>query len=237
MKIIFLFLIVSLFNLSFTIPQSLDEVIDLQFDAVKQDKFNKVQTLQLEYKIKSGKDEGSLIIFHKRNNLLRIEEHTKGQNVITLVNYKDVWRYDLNSKTIKEVKPYEKDQLIFKADLEGYFFCYKEKQHNLELVGKEKVNKKDFYRIKCTKPDGDESNIYLDAKTYLICCIVQTQKDGELLIETKTEYSDYKLHNGIPFPSKVRTERGSFSEELKLSNIELDSALPDSIFSKESVLK
>jgi outer membrane lipoprotein-sorting protein len=224
-------------NLSFIIPQTLDEIIDLQFDAVKQDKFNKVQTLQLEYKIKSGKEEGSLIIFHKRNNLMRIEKNTVEQNLITLVKDKDVWQYDLNSKSIKEVKPYEKDQLTFKADLDGYFFCYKEKQHNLELVGKEKVNKKDFYRIKCSKPIGDESNIYLDAKTYLIDRIVQSQKDGELIIETKTQYSDYKLQNGIPFPNKIRTEWGNFSEELKLSRIEFDLAFPDSIFSKESLLK
>lgn len=237
MKTIFLFLIVLLFNLSFIIPQTLDEIIDLQFDAVKQDKFNKVQTLQLEYKIKSGKDEGSLIIFHRRNNLMRIEKHTVEQNLNTLVKDKDVLQYDLNSKSIIEVKPYEKDQLIFKADLDGYFFCYKEKQHNLELVGKEKVNKKDFYRIKCTKPNGDESNIYLDAKTYLIDRIIQSQKDGELIIETKTQYSDYKLYNGIPFPNKIRTEWGNFSEELKLSKIEFDLAFPDSIFSKESLLK
>ncbi len=237
MKTIFLFLIVLLFNLSFIIPQTLDEIIDLQFDAVKQDKFNKVQTLHLEYKIKSGKDEGSLIIFHRRNNLMRIEKHTVEQNLNTLVKDKDVLQYDLNSKSIKEVKPYEKDQLIFKADLDGYFFCYKEKQHNLELVGKEKVNKKDFYRIKCTKPNGDESNIYLDAKTYLIDRIIQSQKDGELIIETKTQYSDYKLYNGIPFPNKIRTEWGNFSEELKLSKIEFDLAFPDSIFSKESLLK
>lgn len=237
MKTIFLFLIVLLFNLSFIIPQTLDEIIDLQFDAVKQDKFNKVQTLQLEYKIKSGKDEGSLIIFHRRNNLMRIEKHTVEQNLNTLVKDKDVLQYDLNSKSIIEVKPYEKDQLIFKADLDGYFFCYKEKQHNLELVGKEKVNKKDFYRIKCTRPNGDESNIYLDAKTYLIDRIIQSQKDGELIIETKTQYSDYKLYNGIPFPNKIRTEWGNFSEELKLSKIEFDLAFPDSIFSKESLLK
>lgn len=237
MKTIFLFLIVLLFNLSFIIPQTLDEIIDLQFDAVKQDKFNKVQTLRLEYKIKSAKDEGRLIIFHKRNNLMRIEKYTVEQNLITLVKDKDVLQYDVNSKNIKEVRPYEKDQLIFKADLDGYFFCYKEKQHNLELIGKEKINKKDFYRIKCTKPNGDEANIYLDAKTYLIDRIVQSQTDGVLIVETKTQYSDYKLYDGIPFPNKIKTELGNFSEELKLSKIEFDLAFPDSIFSKESLLK
>lgn len=237
MKIIFLLPVALLFNLSFIIPQTLDEIIDLQFDAVKQDKFNKVQTLRLEYKIKSGKEEGGFIIFHKRNNLLRIEKHTADQNFVTLVSNNNVWRYDLSSNSILEVKPFEKDQLIFKADLDGYFFCYKEKQHNLELVGKERINKKDFYRIKCTKPNGDESNIYLDAKTYLIDRIAQNQKDGELIIETKTEYSDYKLHNGIPFPNKIKTTQDDLIEELTLSNLEFDLPLPDSIFSKESVLK
>lgn len=237
MKTIISFLIILLFNYSILLAQTLSEIIDLQFDAVKQDKFNKVQTLQLEYKIKSGKDEGSLIIFHKRNNLMRIEKHMSSKKLITIVNGTDVWQYNLNDNSYVDLKPYLKDELIFKADLDGYFFCYKEKQHNLELVGKEKVNKKDFYRIKCTKPNGDESNIYLDAKTYLIDRIIQSQKDGELIIETKTQYSDYKLYNGIPFPNKIRTEWGNFSEELKLSKIEFDLAFPDSIFSKESLLK
>lgn len=237
MKTTFLFLIVQFLNLSFIIPQTLDEIIDLQFDAVKQDKFNKVQTLRLEYKIKSGKDEGRLIIFHKRNNLLRIEKHTVEQNVVTLVNGEDVWQYDLNSKNFVELNPYEKDQLLFKADLDGYFFCYKEKQHNLELVGKEKINKKDFYRINCTKPNGDESNIYLDPKTYLIDHIIQKQKDGELSIETQTQFSDYKLQNGIPFPNKIKISKGDLVEELKLVKLQLDLDIKDNNFNRNSLIK
>jgi len=236
MKITFLLLNVLLLNLSFIIPQSIDEIIDLQFDAAKQDKFNKVQTLQLNYKVKSGKDAGSLIIFHKRNNSLRIEKQTVGQNLITLVKDKDVWRYDLNSKSIVEVKPYEKDQLIFKADLDGYFFCYKEKQHNLELVGKEKINKKDFYRIKCTKPNGDESNIYLDAKSYLIDHIIQTQRDGEQLIESQTYYSNYKMQDGVPFPNNIKAIINGQTEELKLDKLQLNIDLPDSLFTRDSIL-
>ena len=44
---------------------------------------------------------------------------------------------------------------------------YKAKGHTVELVGKEKVEGTDAYKLKVTLKNGDVRYIYLDAETYL----------------------------------------------------------------------
>ncbi len=65
-------------------------------------------------------------------------------------------------------------QQVGQLDPFGGLVNYKEKGNKVELVGKEKVDKKDVYHIKLTTKDGQAMDEYLDATTYLLTKVKAT---------------------------------------------------------------
>ena len=53
------------------------------------------------------------------------------------------------------------------ADIDGPLVDYKAKGHQVELVGKEKVEGTDAWKLKVTLKSGDVRYVYLDADSYL----------------------------------------------------------------------
>jgi outer membrane lipoprotein-sorting protein len=245
MKRVFFFLAAVFFLFSVqAASQSLNEIIDLQFDAVKQDKFNKLQTIIKKITIKEGSISTPMIIYHKRPNKIRIESGETGNKNITTYNGKTGWSF---SKEIGDTAPQTLtgralEEIKFMADLDGYFFCYRERGHDLELIGTEKVGGKNTFKIRCTKPTGDEALLYLDAKTYLLTKTIQRLKDEDVVHEKETIIGDYKSVEGIPMPFKFQISERSFPKESSIgkeggktvtqliTNIELNKELPDLLF-------
>jgi uncharacterized protein YgiM (DUF1202 family) len=90
-------------------------------------------------------------------------------------------------------------QQISSLDPFGGLVGYKEKGTKVELIGKEKLDKKDVYHLKVTSADGQVIDEYLDANTYLISKIKATMNgtEGEI------EMSDYKDVDGVKFPNTM----------------------------------
>src|SRR5260370_5398522 len=53
------------------------------------------------------------------------------------------------------------------ADFQGSLFDYEAKGNEIEVLGKDESDGIPAYKLKLTRRDGEESTVYLDAKTYL----------------------------------------------------------------------
>lgn len=120
-------------------------------------------------------------------------------------------------------------QQVGQLDPFGGLVNYKEKGNKVELVGKEKVDKKDVYHIKLTTKDGQAMDEYLDATTYLLTKVKATMNgtEGEI------DFSDYKEVDGVKFPNAMDIANAQMGTMTFVTNkVIVNGKVDDSIFKK-----
>lgn len=229
-RIIYLFIVLIITPFLFPVfPQTLSELIDLHFDAVKQDKLNEIQTMLITSEIINMNGKIPVKTFFKRPDKMRMEITEEGKTKITAFDGKMAWCIDPDATglTPKELTGAALDETKFMANLDGYFFCYKERKHEITLIGKEKILNKDAFKIKCKISQDDSSFVYLDAKSYLI---VKLTKPDQLKGDKETYLSNYKKVAGVNFPFQFEIVEPHSRTFQVIKKIETGMDLPDSLF-------
>jgi zinc protease len=75
--------------------------------------------------------------------------------------------------------------------------------HKLEVKGTEKVNGSDAYILSVTDPSGSTKTEYYDVKSGLLVKSAESTKQGNVQMETSTEFSDYKKVGDVYFPHRI----------------------------------
>jgi hypothetical protein len=125
------------------------------------------------------------------------------------------------------------------ADFDGPLVDYQAKGHKVELVGKEKVEGSDAYKLKVTLKNGDIRYIYVDADQYL-----EIKVEGKTMIrgteiDSSTSIGDYKEVGGLMLPHAMEsTQAGSpQSQKMTIEKIELNVPIDDARFKMPEVKK
>jgi len=107
----------------------------------------------------------------------------------------------------------------------------KDKKYPVELVGKEKMNDKDVFNLKVTRPEG-VANYYVDAMTYQLTGMKTTVNVQGQSGEVKVRYGNYKPVDGLTIPSSLELENPGMPGTLAmtLSNIVFNPKIDPSIF-------
>lgn len=126
-----------------------------------------------------------------------------------------------------QVKIQKGNTYIYGADL----FTAKNQKYPTELVGKEKLNEKDVYNLKVTRPEG-VANYYVDATTYQLNGMKATVNVQGQSGEVKSQYSNYKTIDGITVPATIELNSPAMpgAITMTLSNIVLNPKVDPSIF-------
>ena len=74
------------------------------------------------------------------------------------------WRAETDPEALPQTRCKDMEE---QADMDGPLVDYKAKGHTVELLGKEKVEGSDAYKLKVTLKNGDVRTIYLDADRFL----------------------------------------------------------------------
>jgi outer membrane lipoprotein-sorting protein len=223
--------------------QTADELIEKNIKARGgMDKIKAVQTMKVTGKMKMGPMEAPLVITKKRPNNMRVEftiqgmtgvqayDGTTGWMVMPFMGKKDPEQ--LSADMLKEVKE--------EADFDGPTIDYKAKGNKVELVGKEDVQGTPAYKIHVTTKDGEESNIYLDADSYLEIKSDSKRKVQGQEMETETILGDYKETGGLLFPMSIETHAKGHegAQSITIEKIELNpTAVDASLFKMPEVKK
>ena len=227
-RLLFIFIFIT--TIAFcAFPQSLIELIDLHFDAVKQDQMNKIQSMLIKSELITMNGKIPVTTYLKRPNMLRVETVEDGKKKITAYDGKTGWCVDPGATGItpKELTGAKLDETKFLADMDGYFFCYKEKHREVTLEGKEKILNKDAFKIKCKISPIDSQYVFLDAKNFLIVKVV---KPDAIKGDKETYLSDYRKVNGANLPFKFEINEPHSRTFQIIKSIETGIDLPDSIF-------
>ena len=134
-----------------------------------------------------------------------------------------------------EASPPEETKLMAEeADFDGPLVGWKEKGHQVELMGKEQVEGADAWKLKLTRKNGNVDYIYLDVETGL-----EVKNESKRIVrgtevECEALFSDYKEVAGMQFPFTIAAgQKGAPAEQRRkivMEKIELDVAMADSLF-------
>jgi outer membrane lipoprotein-sorting protein len=118
------------------------------------------------------------------------------------------------------------------ADLDGPLMDYKDKGNQVELLGKEKVEGTDAYKLKVTLKNGDIQTVYIDADSFLSIKEETKRTVRGTDHDVESSIGDYKEVDGIVFPFAVESgvKGGTEKQKITISKIELNVPVDDAIF-------
>jgi hypothetical protein len=118
------------------------------------------------------------------------------------------------------------------SDIEGPLVDWKAKGHQVDLVGREKLQDREAFKLKVTLKSGSVRYEYLDARSCLLVRAESTRALRGQKLELETTFGDYKDVAGLLFPHSI--ESGARGRPRRLSviveKIEINPALDDARF-------
>jgi len=118
-----------------------------------------------------------------------------------------------------------------RADYQGLLYNWKAKGHLAELIGTEKTDNTEVYKIKLTRKDGAIEYYFIDSQKFLLVKQLSFRKVQGKDVEVEFFYSDFRSVNGVIFSFAQKTKMGGqpYSEQ-EYETIELDNPIEDKIF-------
>lgn len=215
--------------------QTVDEVIAKANEARGGlEKMKAVQSVRMKGRMTMGPGlEAPLTIEMKRPRNARMEFTIQGMTGVQAYDGQQAWGISPMGSRQPEPMPAEMaKQLDNQADIDGPLVDYKAKGHQVELVGKEKAEGSDAWKLKVTLKSGDVQYIFLDADSHLE---IRTESKRTLRgseVELENTIGDYKEVAGLLWPhsiqsgAKGRPEKQTFAFE----SIEVNPAIDDARF-------
>lgn len=178
--------------------------------------------------------EAPLVIEIKRPNKVRLDVTLQGMTLSQAYDGKSGWQLNPfgGSKNAEPMSPEDLKQADDSSDIDGSLVDWKTKGHKVELVGKEKVEGTDTYKLKVTLKTGTIQYLYLDADSYLDIKVEAKRTIRGTEMETEQTIGDYKEVGGLLIPhalesgAKGRPER----QKITIEKIELDVPIDDGRF-------
>ncbi len=216
--------------------QTADEIIAKNIQARGgADKLKSVQSVKSTGTTAMGPGmEAPGLLIQKRGNLARLELTIQGLTAVQAYDGKNAWQVMpfMGKKDPELMSADETKEVEEMADLDGPLVDYKSKGNRVELLGKEKIEGTDAYKLKVSLKNGDVQTVYIDADSFLEIKeeTKRTVRGSEQVLESAI--GDYKEVNGIMFPFAIESGvKGSpEKQKLTITKIELNVPADDSIF-------
>ena len=216
--------------------QSVDDIIAKNVQARGGlDKIKSVQTVRSTGTMSMGGGmEAPGMMIQKRPDMARLEFTVQGLTAVQAYDGKTAWQIMpfMGKKDAEVMSADDKKEMEENADIDGPLVDYKSKGNKVELLGKDKVEGTDAYKLKITLKNGDVITDYLDADSFL-----EIKQETKRMIrgseqDVESSLGDYKEVNGLMFPFAMENGiKGSQEKEkLTISKIELNVPVDDSIF-------
>jgi outer membrane lipoprotein-sorting protein len=216
--------------------QTADEIIAKNIQARGgPDKLKSVQSIKATATMAMGPGmEAPGVLIQKRGNLARLEFTVQGLTAVQAYDGKNAWQIMpfTGKKDPERMSADEAKEVEEMADIDGPLVDYKSKGNQVELLGKEKIEGTDAYKLKVSLKNGDVQTEYIDADSFLEIKeeTKRTVRGSEQVVESAI--GDYKEVDGIVFPFAVESGvKGSpEKQKLTITKMELNLPVDDSIF-------
>jgi hypothetical protein len=204
------------------------------------EKIKAVKSMRMTGKMTAGPQEFPFVMTNKRPNRQRIEFTVQGLTGVRAYDGTQGWALmPFFGKKDPEAVPDEENKMMAEgADIDGALVDYKAKGHTVELIGKEKYEGTDAYKLKITLKSGEVRYYYIDAESFLEIASEGKRKMRGSEAEFVTTIGDYKDVNGLMVPYSIETgvkaaagtPAAAMKQVMTVEKVEIDVDLPDSLF-------
>lgn len=217
------------------LAQTVDEVIAKANEARGGlEKMKAVQSVRITGKMTMGPGlEAPMTIEMKRPRNARMEFTIQGMTGVQAFDGQQAWGISpMGSQKAEPLPPEMAKDLDNQADIDGPLVDYKAKGHQVELVGKEKIEGTDAWKLKVTLKTGDVQYIFLDADSNLEIRNESRRVVRGSEMEIESTIGDYKEAGGVLWPHSIQSGAKGRPEKQTLSfdTIEINPAIDDSRF-------
>lgn len=215
--------------------QTVDEIIAKHFAARGGvEKIKAVKTMRMTGRAAGQGGEIPIIIENKRPEWVRVEFIVQGLTGITGYDGTTGWQV-MPFMGKKDAEPMSGDdlkQMQEQADFDGPLMDYKSKGNQVELLGKEKLEGSDAYKLKATLKNGSVHTIFIDADSFLEVKDVSKIMQNGTEVEQESTASNYKDVEGLIFPFLMEQgAKGSAQKQrIIIEKIELNVPIDDARF-------
>jgi hypothetical protein len=224
--------ILAIFASAISFAQTADELINKHIEAIGgKENWKKVNSMRSEATLSTQGIDIPVVITQVHNIGMKQEFTVMGMSGYSIIGVDGGWNFNPMQGQQKP-EPITQDELNIgkeQLDLQGEFLDYKEKGHNVELLGNEDVDGTSCYKLKLTRKSGREATYLLDPKSfYIIRAISKLTANGQE-IESTINLSNYqKLPAGIVVPFTM--ENTMLPAPINMKKIEVNVAVDQSIF-------
>jgi outer membrane lipoprotein-sorting protein len=218
----------------FVLAQTADDIVAKHVTAMGgADKIKAAKTIKMTGKAEMQSMEAPFTMFLKQPGMLRNEITIQGLVLVQAYDGKSGWAIVpfTGKKDPEAVTADEAKELQDQSDL-WPLIDYKSKGNKVELLGKDKIEGTDAYKLKLTRTNGDVDVLYLDADSFL-----EIKEEGTRSVrgseqQTETSLADYREIGGLMFPFAIESSiKGSpEKQKITLEKVELNVPMEDSVF-------
>lgn len=233
MKKLFVYaaLMLPLVLLSFNIQaQTADEVIEKYITAIGgKEKWKQVKSMKVNGFIEV---QGIKINFTQQavhNVGVRVDAEFQGQKIIDITTPAKGWSQNPfgGRSSLQPISEEELKQKLDELDIQDEFIDYAAKGSTVEFLGKDEEDGNEFYKVKMTTKNNNESVYFFDVNTSLIYKEEKTVKQQGQEMKMVTKVFDYKT---IPFGIKIPHKSEQMGQLLVTDKIEINLAIDENIF-------
>jgi outer membrane lipoprotein-sorting protein len=223
--------------------QSVDDILAKNADAKGGiAKLRAVNTMRATGRVTIGPGmEAPIVLEQKRPRSLRIEVTVQGLTIVQAYDGTVGWMLNpMSGRKDPEPMPSEmmKD-IAEQADIDGPLIDYKEKGSKAELLGKEKAEGADCYKVKLTLKSGDTRTFYIDAENYLEVKVEArttvrgTETEGDSIL------GDWKEVAGMmmPFSMDAGQKGAPARQKITFDKFEVNPSIDDARFKMPEIKK
>jgi outer membrane lipoprotein-sorting protein len=199
------------------------------------DRLKAVEAIRMSGRMSPGPGtEAPIRLEIRRPDRIRIEITFQGVTAIQVFDGKSGWSIAPFRGKIEAVAMSAEDaaHASEQADLEGPLLDYKAKGHTVELVGPDKVDERDAWKLKLTLKNGTVRQVYLDAASFLEVKTEskRTIRGTEVVVEGRL--GDYREVGGIRFPHSIENRASGMPQRqtVTVDKIELNPPLDEERF-------
>ena len=215
--------------------QTVDEIIARSFEARGGlDKVKAIRSLRMTGRATVAPGtEAPVTIEIKRPSSLRLEFAFADAHAVQAYDGRRAWGIAPGETQPRSLPAEAAKTMAQQTDLEGPLADYAAKGHQVELLGREKVDGGDAWKLRVTRKDGDVEYHYIDVKSYLPVRVSVERTVRGTKIQSETKLGDYrKIGSGYLWPFLLESGAAGRSERqrMQLKNVEVDPAIDDSRF-------
>lgn len=212
--------------------QTADEVVAKHIDAIGgKDNWKKVNTMKMEATITTQGMDIPITMYQVHNKAQKQEINVMGMTGYSILTNEAGWNF-MPFMGQSEPEPMTADDVAVgkeNLDIQGELVDYKDKGHNIELLGKEDVDGTDCHKLKLTRKSGRSTVYFIDAKTsYIVRTSSKVTVNGKEVDQVMNLSNYQKTPEGLVVPMTM--ENSSMPAPINITKVEVNPAIDNAIF-------